>query len=107
MFKKEDKIIVVNAKNSKEKSVYLPYSIFQDNGEKGLYHVYLKEIETALSDSQKEYAINDVKYLYLLWNKLHKEFISKGLEEIAIKCFEFIPCYKKITDFGIENIFAY
>lgn len=62
---------------------------------------------SALSDSQKEYAINDVKYLYHLWNKLHMDLISKGLEEIAIKCFEFIPYYKKITDFGIENIFAY
>lgn len=63
--------------------------------------------KSVLSDSQKEYAINDVKYLYCLWNKLHIELVSMGLEEVAIKCFEFIPCYKKITDFGIENIFAY
>ena len=60
-----------------------------------------------LSDSQKEYAINDVKYLYHLWDKLRMELESKGLEEIANKCFEFIPCYKNITDLGIENIFAY
>lgn len=63
--------------------------------------------KSVLSESQKEYAINDVKYLYCLWNKLHIELVNMGLEEIAIKCFEFIPCYKKITDFGIENIFAY
>lgn len=60
-----------------------------------------------LSDSQKEYAINDVKYLYYLWNKLYKELANKGLEEVAVKCFAFIPCYKKITDLGIENIFVY
>lgn len=60
-----------------------------------------------LSDSQKEYAINDVKYLYRLWDKLHMELVSKGLDGIADRCFEFIPYYKKITDLGIENIFAY
>lgn len=63
--------------------------------------------KSVLSDSQKEYAINDVKYLYCLWNKLHIELVNIGLEEVAIKCFEFIPCYKRITDFGIENIFVY
>lgn len=63
--------------------------------------------KSVLSDSQKEYAINDVKYLYCLWNKLHIELVNMELEEIAFKCFEFIPYYKKITDLGIENIFAY
>ncbi|MCI8409691.1 MAG: ribonuclease D [Lachnospiraceae bacterium] len=63
--------------------------------------------KSVLSDSQKEYAINDVKYLYCLWNKLHRELVNMGLEEIAIKCFEFIPYYKKITDLGIKNIFTY
>ncbi len=63
--------------------------------------------KSILSDSQKEYAINDVKYLYCLWDKLHMELVSKGLEGIADRCFEFIPYYKKITDLGIENIFAY
>lgn len=60
-----------------------------------------------LSESQKEYAINDVKYLYHLWSELYKELLSKGLDKTAWKCFEFIPYYKKITDRGIENIFAY
>ena len=60
-----------------------------------------------LSDSQKEYAINDVKFLYRLWDELYMELVDKGLEEVAVKCFEFVPYYKKITDLGIENIFAY
>ena len=59
-----------------------------------------------LSDSQKKYAVNDVRYLYHLWNKLYKEIIDKDLEEVAVKCFEFVPYYKKITDLGIENIFV-
>lgn len=42
---------------------------------------------SVLSDSQKEYAINDVKFLYRLWNKLYMELVDKGLEEIAVKCF--------------------
>ena len=33
--------------------MYLPYTIFQDNGEKGLYHVYLKEIETIIKEAKK------------------------------------------------------
>ena len=63
--------------------------------------------KNVLSNSQKEYAINDVKYLYHLWNKLYMELTDKGLEGVAVKCFEFVPYYKKITDLGIENIFAY
>ena len=47
----DDKIIVVNSKSSKEKSVYLPYSIYKENGETGLYSVYLKEIETIIDEA--------------------------------------------------------
>lgn len=53
LYRIDDKIIVVNSKNSKEKSVYLPYTIFQNNGEKGLYHVYLEEIETIIKEAEK------------------------------------------------------
>jgi len=60
-----------------------------------------------LSDSQKEYAINDVKYLYQLWDALYGELREQGVEQIAFKCFEFVPYYKKLTDKGIENIFVY
>ena len=60
-----------------------------------------------LSESQKDYAINDVKYLSQLWKKMHAQLKEAGLEETADKCFEFVPYYKKTWDKGIENIFAY
>lgn len=60
-----------------------------------------------LTESQKQYAVNDVQYLYRLWGKLKKELVNKGLEEVAVNCFRFIPYYKKTTDLGIENIFKY
>ena len=60
-----------------------------------------------LTERQKQYAVNDVQYLYCLWKKLKKELIDKELEEVAVNCFQFIPCYKKITDLGIDNIFKY
>lgn len=60
-----------------------------------------------LSESQKQYAINDVRYLQPLWNELYKELVDKGMDEVAFRCFEFVPSYKKLTDIGIENIYAY
>lgn len=63
--------------------------------------------KNVLSDSQKEYAINDVKFLNQLWNELHKELVYKGIDETASKCFDFVPVYKKMTDLGINNIFTY
>lgn len=63
--------------------------------------------KSSLSDNQIKYAINDVKFLYYLWNELHSELINKDLEQLAIKCFEFVPYYKELTDLSIENIFAY
>ena len=36
-----------------KKSVFLPYSIYQNNGEKGLYKVYLEEIETIIKEAEK------------------------------------------------------
>ena len=59
LYRIDDKIIVVNAKNSREKSVYLPYTVFQNNGEKGLYHVYLKEIETIIKEAVKVEFVED------------------------------------------------
>lgn len=53
IYRMDDQIIVVNAKNSKKKSVYLPYTVFQNNGEKGLYHLYLKEIETIIKEADQ------------------------------------------------------
>ncbi len=60
-----------------------------------------------LTERQKQYAVNDVQYLYRLWEKLKKELVNKGLEDVAENCFRFIPYYKKTTDLGIENIFKY
>lgn len=60
-----------------------------------------------LSDSQKEYAINDVKYLYSLWNILYERLKKEKLDYLAFACFDFIPYYKMLTDIDIENIFTY
>lgn len=60
-----------------------------------------------LSSAQKEYAINDVRYLYLLWSKLYEQLKRKELDQVAFDCFRFVASYKKLTDRGIENIFAY
>lgn len=61
----------------------------------------------ALSDSQKQYAINDVKYLYCLWNKMKQQIEKGNLSELAYKCFEFVPNYVRLTDINIDNIFVY
>jgi hypothetical protein len=53
IYRIDDKIIVVNCKSSKEKSIFLPYTIFQNNGEKGLYNMYLKEVETIIKEAKK------------------------------------------------------
>ena len=53
LYRIDNKMIVVSCKNSKEKSVFLPYSIYQNNGEKGLYKVYLEEIETIIKEAEK------------------------------------------------------
>lgn len=60
-----------------------------------------------LSLSQKEYAVNDVKYLRFLWTALYQQLKENNLTEIAFSCFEFVSNYKRLTDRGIENIFAY
>lgn len=60
-----------------------------------------------LSEEQKQYAINDVKYLYCLWIELEKQLYEKSIYELAIKCFEFVPNYIKLTDRNIDNIFVY
>lgn len=53
IYRIDDNIIVVNAKNSKSRSSYLPYMIYKNNGETGLFHVYLKEIEAILDEADK------------------------------------------------------
>ena len=53
LYRIDDKIIVVSSKTSNEKSVYLPYAIYQNNGEQGTFTNYMKEIEAILKDSEK------------------------------------------------------
>lgn len=61
----------------------------------------------SLSLEQRNYAINDVRYLLPLWENLYEELKNKGLENVAVNCFRFIPNYKKLLDMGINNIFNY
>lgn len=60
-----------------------------------------------LSPEQKEYALNDVKYLHRLWKSLEVELNERRVLNLAHDCFNFVPQYKKLTDMGINNIFVY
>lgn len=60
-----------------------------------------------LLPEQKEYAMNDVRYLYLLWTKMKIQLEEKQLLNIAYECFGFVSKYKRLTDLGIDNIFKY
>ncbi len=54
LYRIDNRIVVVNAKNSKGKSSYLPYSIYQRmNGNSCLYEVYLSEIEAIVDEAIK------------------------------------------------------
>ena len=53
LYRIDDRIIVVYAKNSKTRSAYLPYCIFENNGEKSLYNWYLDEIENIIKEATK------------------------------------------------------
>lgn len=53
LYRIDDKIIVVNSKTSNEKSGYLPYAVYENNGEHGIFSNYLKEIDAILKDSEK------------------------------------------------------
>lgn len=60
-----------------------------------------------LTEEQKQYAINDVKYLYQLWIELANYLHGNDIYKLAINCFEFVPNYIKLTDKNIDNIFIY
>ena len=53
LYRIDDKVIVINSKTSKEKSVFLPYAIYQNNGEQGIYSAYVHEIDTIIKESTK------------------------------------------------------
>lgn len=99
-------------------SAKLIHGLEHKNSLKNLLKEYLKiEIDKSqqlsdwtvdeLTEEQKHYAINDVKYLYELWIELEKKLYEKKIYKLAIKCFEFVPNYTKLTDKNIDNIFAY
>lgn len=60
-----------------------------------------------LTVEQKEYAMNDVRFLKQLWEKLSSELKNIQKYDLALECFQFIPDYKLILDNGITNIFTY
>ena len=52
IYRCDNKIVVVSAKNSKGKSAHLPYSIYQKmNGKHCLFEVYLSEIEAIILEA--------------------------------------------------------
>lgn len=56
LYRIDDKVIVINSKSSKEKSVFLPYAIYMNNGEQGMYHSYVQEIDTIIEESTKAWS---------------------------------------------------
>ena len=53
IYRIDDIIIMVSVKNSSEKSIHLPYFIFRDNGEGGMYRILNEEISAIINDSTK------------------------------------------------------
>lgn len=53
LYRFDDKIVVINSKTSKEKSVYLPYAIYENKGNNNMYQIYLDEIDTIVKEAIK------------------------------------------------------
>lgn len=53
LYRIDNKIVVINSKTSKEKSVYLPYAIYENKGNNNLYQIYLKEIDAIIEEATK------------------------------------------------------
>lgn len=60
-----------------------------------------------LDQAQIEYALNDVRYLVNLWEKIDIELRNNNLNEIAKECFDFLPTQAKLSNNGIKDIFRY
>lgn len=63
--------------------------------------------QSELTNEQIAYAINDVRYLMLLWGKLEENLKKEDLFIVARNCFEFLPTQALLSNKGIENIFSY
>ena len=51
LYRIDDRVVVVTAKNSKAKSSYLPYAIYQKKPLDGLFNVYVNEIESIIKEA--------------------------------------------------------
>lgn len=61
-----------------------------------------------LTDEQKSYAASDVMYLLALKEKLDEMLIREGRLELALECFNMLPCIIKLDCAGwSENLFAH
>lgn len=89
-----------------------------NNSLKGLLKEYLNiEIDKSqqlsnwsnniLSEQQINYAMNDVRFLKLLWDELDNELKEKDVYYLAKKSFEYVPTYIKLDSMGIRNVFVY
>lgn len=63
-------------------------------------------VET-LSQGQIDYAMNDVRYLNELWEKLKCKLEQEQLLSMAQKIFDFVPIYVLLQMKDIDNIFIY
>lgn len=60
-----------------------------------------------LTDKQTEYAVNDVRYLFELWEILRNQLNAQGKIELAQRCFDFLPTQAYLENLGLPNIFQY
>ncbi len=60
-----------------------------------------------LTETQKKYAAGDVLYLHKIKAELDKRLVREGREELAQKCFEFLPTRAKLDIMGWGDIFSH
>jgi ribonuclease D len=61
----------------------------------------------SLSNEQLRYAVNDVRYLLELMNRLQAELSEKRLWALAKACFSHIPTRVELDIGGYKDVFAY
>lgn len=60
-----------------------------------------------LSDSQMEYAANDVRYLHVLQQKMHALLVRENRLELAEKLFAFLPTVCELDLMGFKDSFEH
>ncbi|WP_419886231.1 ribonuclease D [Paenibacillus sp. B-A-8] len=63
--------------------------------------------KSTLNSNQIQYALNDVRYLVVLWKILEQQLIKLNMIVTAKKCFEFLPTQAYLKNKGVEDIFKY